>query len=77
MSTDVLRIIQVEITTFCNARCVYCPVAVYLNTWRARHMDFGLFTKIVEEAAQLGVEYIHLQGWASRFSTPVFLKCLV
>jgi MoaA/NifB/PqqE/SkfB family radical SAM enzyme len=76
MSTDVLRIIQVEITTFCNARCVYCPVAVYSNTWRARHMDFGLFTKIVEEAAELGVEYIHLQGWGEPLLHPRFFEML-
>lgn len=30
--------LQVEVTSFCNASCLYCPRPAYGNTWRNRHL---------------------------------------
>ena len=50
--------LQIEPTNWCNAHCLSCPT---WNTPRAKgYMDFGLFTKIIDEAAQIGVKRIRL-----------------
>lgn len=50
--------LQIEPTNWCNAHCLSCPT---WNNPRAKgYMDFGLFTKIIDEAAQIGVKRIRL-----------------
>jgi hypothetical protein len=45
--------INVEITAICDARCIHCPREAMDRSQRA--MDFALFKKLVDQAAELGV----------------------
>ncbi len=50
--------IQIEPTNYCNARCICCPT---MRSTRARgFMDFDLFKKIIEDAAQNNIKRVHL-----------------
>lgn len=64
--------IQVEITTYCNAACIYCPRTVYKGSWIDRHLPFDLFRKI--EPAFPKTRHLHLQGWGEPFLNPDFFK---
>jgi hypothetical protein len=50
--------VQIEPTNVCNLRCTTCPGA--RTSFRRGYMDFGLFQKIVSEAADIGVKRVHL-----------------
>ena len=54
--------LQIEPTTACNFRCMYCPHGEYSRQTGglARHMDMALFRKIVDEVPTL--QEIKLQG---------------
>ena len=61
---SVPKILQVEISSACNANCIYCPRTVLRDRWVSAFMDPGLFRKVVREALGIGsIEYVHLQGW--------------
>jgi MoaA/NifB/PqqE/SkfB family radical SAM enzyme len=62
--------IQVEITTYCNAACIYCPRTIYKNSWRDRHLPLDLFLKI--KSAFPKTKHLHLQGWGEPFLNPDF-----
>ena len=67
-------IFQVEISSVCNARCVYCPLTVLRDKWNFKFMEINLFDKFIEEARELRPEYIHLQGWGEPLLHPNFDK---
>jgi radical SAM protein with 4Fe4S-binding SPASM domain len=54
-------ILQIEPTNFCNVRCTTCSVGRMKR--KKGYMDFGLFTKIIDEAARMGIKrvqpYLH------------------
>lgn len=55
------QVVCIETTNFCNGRCVYCPRP---TLGRARgFMDVGLFQKIVDECAELGVATLNIHGY--------------
>jgi len=62
--------IQVEITTHCNAACVYCPRTVYKDSWSNRFLPWDAFLKI--EPAFFATKYLHLQGWGEPLLHPDF-----
>ena len=35
--------IQVEVTSHCNADCVYCPHSVFKEFWQDRHMPMDVY----------------------------------
>jgi MoaA/NifB/PqqE/SkfB family radical SAM enzyme len=45
--------VVVEATNVCNLRCVHCPYPRLVKTphYRPHHMEWGLYTKIADEAA--------------------------
>ncbi len=64
--------IQVEISSFCNARCVYCPHTVYKDSWIDRHLELETFRRI--EPVLSGTRMVHLQGWGEPFCHPDFFQ---
>lgn len=70
--------IQVEVTTHCDARCLYCPTAVSGAEWMRRHMSLDTFRRILPALARsvrpsAGRQPIlHLQGWGEPLLNPDF-----
>lgn len=42
--------IFIEVTTYCNFRCDFCPITC--STRKPQHLDFRLLTKVVDEIAR-------------------------
>jgi MoaA/NifB/PqqE/SkfB family radical SAM enzyme len=53
--------IQVEITTRCNASCLYCPRTAYEANWDHRDLSWALFEKLFPFFPSS--KLVHLQGW--------------
>jgi MoaA/NifB/PqqE/SkfB family radical SAM enzyme len=64
--------IQVEVTTACNADCVYCPRTVYKGLWQDRHLPLEMFKKL--EPAFSRTSHVHLQGWGEPLLHPDFFE---
>ena len=66
--------IQVEISSFCNCRCVYCPHTEYRANWQNRHLPLELFSSLAPAFGK--TKHIHLQGWGEPFIHPQFIDFL-
>ena len=66
--------IQVEISTECNGRCVYCPRTAYRTGWQKRLLPLDLFKKIIPAFTR--TKLVHLQGWGEPFIHPQFFDFL-
>jgi len=64
--------IQVEVTSACNAACVYCPRTVYSDVWEDRHLPVDAFRKLAPAFGKTG--HVHLQGWGEPFLHPQFFE---
>jgi len=53
--------VQVEVTTYCNGSCVYCPHTLMQNSWANRHMTLELFNQLTPFLRH--VDLVYLQGW--------------
>ena len=58
-------IIQIESTNLCNAKCVFCPRDEMHR--RQGVMDFDLFTKVVDECAELGITHVRVHNYGEPF----------
>ncbi|WP_167512528.1 radical SAM/SPASM domain-containing protein [Oceanidesulfovibrio marinus] len=63
-----LDVVQVAVTSRCNASCVYCPHTMYRKQWINQDLDPALFEAMLP--ALSGVKRIHLQGWGEPFLHP-------
>ena len=64
--------IQVEITSDCNASCIYCPRTLYKDRWADRHLPLETFKKLVPAFSE--TRHVHLQGWGEPFLHPDFFE---
>ncbi len=64
--------IQIEISTVCNAACIYCPRTTHLDHWQNRFMTRETFQKIVPALSKSNMAY--LQGWGEPFLHPDIFK---
>jgi MoaA/NifB/PqqE/SkfB family radical SAM enzyme len=64
--------IQVEITSDCNAACIYCPRTLYKDRWLDRHLPLETFKKLGPAFSE--VRHVHLQGWGEPFLHPDFFE---
>ncbi len=64
--------IQVEVTTFCNAACIYCPRTAYRTVWQNRHLSMETFMRLAPAFRRTG--HVHLQGWGEPFMHPRFFE---
>ncbi len=65
-----LKWAQIEVTSFCNAECIYCPHTVYRDTWQNRHLDLSTYKKLVSDLPK--TDLIFLQGWGEPLMNPCF-----
>jgi MoaA/NifB/PqqE/SkfB family radical SAM enzyme len=66
--------IQVEISTHCNAGCIYCPRTVFRKHWKNKLLPLEIFKKLVPAFQK--TRLVHLQGWGEPFIHPHFLEML-
>lgn len=66
-----VRFVQIETTTLCNQRCVFCPVSTDPRTKQT--MKRGTLEKILDGLREFPVETIFLNG----FNEPTFDKNLI
>ncbi len=67
--------IQIEVTSRCNAACVYCPRTVYRENWRDRDISLETFARITPSLHKIGLVY--LQGWGEPLLHPHFFELAV
>ncbi len=66
-----LDVIQIEVTSICHGRCVYCPHVTMGEHWKSRHMEADTYARLwplLRESVRA-----HLQGWGEPFTHPRFL----
>ena len=63
--------LQVEISTLCNAACLYCPRTVYASRWRNSLMPLALFNRLIPVFKK--TRLVYLQGWGEPLTHPDFL----
>jgi MoaA/NifB/PqqE/SkfB family radical SAM enzyme len=66
--------IQVEISSYCNAMCIYCPHTVYRKNWQNRYLPIDAFQRLMPAFRKTNLVY--LQGWGEPFTNPLFLEML-
>ena len=66
--------IQVEISSYCNASCVYCPHWAFRTNWQNRFLPLGAFRELVP--AFSNTHLVYLQGWGEPFMHPQFFEML-
>jgi len=66
--------IQVEVTSQCNAACVYCPHTVYREQWASRHLPLATFRQLLPVFAK--TRLVYLQGWGEPFLNPHLLEMI-
>ena len=60
--------IQVEVSSHCNARCVYCPHTAYRKCWQSRLMPLAVYKNLVPIFKK--TDLVYLQGWGEPFTHP-------
>jgi len=55
----------VEVTSYCNAACLYCPRTVYRDAWLNRNLSLEVFERLV--SAFTSTQLVFLQGWGEPF----------
>jgi MoaA/NifB/PqqE/SkfB family radical SAM enzyme len=66
--------IQVEVSSYCNADCIYCPHTAYRKNWQNRHLPLEVFERLIPAFA--GTNLVYLQGWGEPFLHPDFFAML-
>lgn len=62
--------IQIEVTSICAGRCLYCPQAAQATSWRSMHMEAQTFANtwpLLRKSKRA-----HLQGWGEPLLHPRF-----
>jgi radical SAM protein with 4Fe4S-binding SPASM domain len=60
--------LQVEVTSHCNASCIYCPNSVYQSSWKNQHLSLDTFKTLLPYFRRTLLVY--LQGWGEPFLNP-------
>ncbi len=61
---------QIEVTSICPAKCVYCPHTTQASSWKARHMRPAIFSRLWPLLKRC--VRAHLQGWGEPLLHPHF-----
>ena len=74
VSSPELDWIQVEVTTYCNSDCIYCPHTTMGSRWRKMHMTLELFRELTPFIRY--TKLIYLQGWGEPLLNPELFKII-
>lgn len=66
-----LECLQVEVTSCCMGKCIYCPHTTRAEVWKSRHMKPETFAALWPAMLRSG--RVHLQGWGEPFLNPYFM----
>ena len=66
--------ITIETTNICTANCIVCPREKF--TQKLQIMDFNLFKKIIDDAAQYSIECVDINGFGDPFTDKLLFKRL-
>ena len=66
--------IQAEISSYCNANCIYCPHSAFRATWQNRFLSLDAFRNLIPAFSKTNLVY--LQGWGEPFTHPRFFEML-
>ena len=66
--------IQVEISSYCNGKCIYCPHTEYKKNWQNRYLPMEVFQNLIPALAK--TRLVYLQGWGEPFTHPHFFDML-
>ncbi|MES0363504.1 MAG: radical SAM protein [Desulfobacteria bacterium] len=61
LGSPTLDWVQVEVTTYCNGSCIYCPRTLMQNCSANRHMPIELFNELIPFLGH--TDLVYLQGW--------------
>ncbi|MDP8239316.1 MAG: radical SAM protein [Candidatus Hatepunaea meridiana] len=64
--------IQVEISSYCNASCIYCPHTIYRDSWQNRYMPLSTFERLQPVFSK--TRLVFLQGWGEPFMNRNFFE---
>ncbi len=66
-----LDCLQIEVTSFCAGKCIYCPHTTQASAWNSRHISVEAFAALwpILRIAKRA----HLQGWGEPLLHPRFL----
>lgn len=65
-----LDCMQVEVTSHCTGRCLYCPHTTHKNEWRSSTMEASTFAALWP--LMRTCHRVHLQGWGEPLLHPRF-----
>lgn len=63
-----------EVSSFCNAECIYCPHTEYRNNWQNRLLSVELYRNLIPAFGK--TRLVYLQGWGEPFTNPQFMEFL-
>jgi MoaA/NifB/PqqE/SkfB family radical SAM enzyme len=66
--------IQVEISSYCNGSCTYCPHFAFRANWQNRFLSLEAFRNLIPAFAK--THLVYLQGWGEPFMHPKFFEML-
>lgn len=72
LRTPELDWIQIEVSSFCDASCIYCPNTVFRRMWINRHLPLTTLRKLLPALSE--VKLVYLQGWGEPFQNPDFFE---
>ena len=66
--------IQVDISSMCESKCIYCPHTEYSNNWQNRLLPMEIYEKVIPAFKR--TKLVFLQGWGEPFTHPQFIDFL-
>lgn len=66
-----LQCLQVEVTSACMGKCVYCPHTSQKEHWRTRHISAEIYSRLWTLFRHS--QQVHLQGWGEPLLHPRFM----
>ncbi|MEA3466853.1 MAG: radical SAM/SPASM domain-containing protein [Thermodesulfobacteriota bacterium] len=70
--SPILDWVQIEVTTHCNAVCLYCPHTLAKERWQNGHFPLTLFHDLLPSLSHTNL--VFLQGWGEPLLHPDFFE---